>query len=163
MGVLVSLKRIETYLSWDTFNGFQQLAKQFLVNIAGRLTIPMRYPHTLDSQPELVNGSHETTRACKVCGDWKHVSELSNGSNATFRQGAGRHVSAIFLVGQVLMDFGTFAPHESYDRVPWVIWSFSVHFQMRRKVIIGTSYWDTIPATRVFTEHCLCFPLLIFM
>lgn len=47
MGVLVSLKRIETYLSWDTFNGFQQLAKQFLVNIAGRLTIPMRYPHTL--------------------------------------------------------------------------------------------------------------------
>ena len=24
-------------------------------------------------------------------------------------------ISNIFLVGQVLMDFGTFAPHESYD------------------------------------------------
>ena len=94
MGFLVSLKRIETDLSRDTFNGFQQLAKQFLVNIAGRLTIPLRDPHTILTLNQ--NLSTEVTKQRELV---KYVAIENTFQN--FQMGPMQHLDRETCIGHI--------------------------------------------------------------
>ena len=74
----------------------------------------MRYPHTL-----LTLNQNLSTGVTKQRELVKYVAIENTFQN--FQMGPMQHLDRetcirnIFLVGQVLMDFGTFAPHESYD------------------------------------------------